>query len=60
MGAVYDSECGCIVEEFDHVCPWTGTAIGKKNMSAFKFFVSGICVLIVVDILLVVRVFGSD
>jgi len=54
LGAVYDTECQCIVEEFDHVCPWTGTAIGKGNMPAFKFFVSGICALIVLDIILVV------
>jgi len=51
-GAIYDDECGVIVEEFDHTCPWTGTAIGRKNMSAFKVFVGGLCALIVVDIIL--------
>lgn len=24
-GAKYDSECGVIVENYDHTCPWTGT-----------------------------------
>ena len=57
-GAVYDSECGAVVEEFDHVCPWTGTAIGRGNMPCFKVFVSGICVMIVVDVLLVTGLFA--
>jgi hypothetical protein len=51
-GSIYDSECGVVIEEFDHVCPWTGTAIGAKNMTAFKLFVSGICTMIVVDVIL--------
>eukprot|EP00520_Triparma_pacifica_P005101 CAMPEP_0118657624 /NCGR_PEP_ID=MMETSP0785-20121206/14121_1 /TAXON_ID=91992 /ORGANISM="Bolidomonas pacifica, Strain CCMP 1866" /LENGTH=84 /DNA_ID=CAMNT_0006550561 /DNA_START=146 /DNA_END=397 /DNA_ORIENTATION=- len=41
--AYYDDECGVVIEEFDHTCPWTGTGIGKKNMSAFKVFVTSVC-----------------
>jgi len=37
--ALYCRECQVLVEEMDHVCPWTGTAIGRKNMLAFKWFV---------------------
>ena len=37
--AKYDGDCAVIVDEFDHVCPWTGTAIGRKNMLAFRVFV---------------------
>lgn len=59
-GAIYDQECGCVVEEFDHTCPWTGTAIGKKNMPAFKCFVGGICGLIVFDIILISGVLVTD
>lgn len=31
-----------LIEDFDHLCPWTGTGIGGKNIAAFKFFV--VCV----------------
>mmetsp|Transcript_5990 Transcript_5990/g.9083 ORF Transcript_5990/g.9083 Transcript_5990/m.9083 type:complete len:242 (+) Transcript_5990:74-799(+) len=37
--ALYCRECQVLIEEMDHVCPWTGTAIGKRNMLAFKCFV---------------------
>jgi hypothetical protein len=26
------------MEDFDHVCPWTGTAIAKRNQLSFKIF----------------------
>jgi hypothetical protein len=51
-GAQYDDECKVVCREFDHVCPWTGTAIAEDNMTAFKCFVSGICGLIVLDAIL--------
>ena len=51
-GAVYDDECKVVCREFDHVCPWTGTAIAEDNMTAFKCFVSGICGLLVLDAVL--------
>lgn len=51
-GAVYDPDCGCVIEDYDHVCPWTGTAIGKRNMPAFQGFVAMILVCMVMDILL--------
>mmetsp|Transcript_21876 Transcript_21876/g.62345 ORF Transcript_21876/g.62345 Transcript_21876/m.62345 type:complete len:187 (-) Transcript_21876:277-837(-) len=36
--ARYDPECGVVVEGFDHTCPWTGTAIGSRNMFWFRIF----------------------
>jgi hypothetical protein len=50
--AFYDPECAVVIEEFDHTCPWTGTAIGKKNMMAFQCFVSLVCICLVMDVLL--------
>jgi len=41
-GAMYCRECKALIEDFDHLCPWTGTGIGGKNIAAFKFFV--VCV----------------
>ncbi|GAX19916.1 hypothetical protein FisN_1Lh615 [Fistulifera solaris] len=38
-GALYCRECGVLIQDYDHLCPWTGTSIGKKNMWAFKTFV---------------------
>lgn len=37
--ALYCRECQVLIEDYDHLCPWTGTGIGKKNMWAFKSFV---------------------
>ena len=51
-GAVYDQECGVVVEGFDHVCPWTGTAIGAKNMNWFQIFVGSVFSMIIVDVAL--------
>lgn len=51
-GAFYDPDCAVIVEGFDHTCPWTGTAIGKKNMLAFQFFVGLIFVCLIFDLML--------
>jgi DHHC palmitoyltransferase len=47
--AKYDSECAVVVEKFDHTCPWTGTAIGKKNMIWFKFFLSSIVINLILN-----------
>mmetsp|Transcript_16762 Transcript_16762/g.16748 ORF Transcript_16762/g.16748 Transcript_16762/m.16748 type:complete len:252 (+) Transcript_16762:402-1157(+) len=51
-GAWYDPDTAVIVEGFDHTCPWTGTAIGKKNMLAFQCFVTLIFVCLIFDIIL--------
>jgi palmitoyltransferase ZDHHC9/14/18 len=46
--AYYDSDTAVMVEEFDHTCPWTGTAIGKGNMFPFQCFVCLVFVCLVV------------
>mmetsp|Transcript_11503 Transcript_11503/g.23735 ORF Transcript_11503/g.23735 Transcript_11503/m.23735 type:complete len:321 (-) Transcript_11503:182-1144(-) len=51
-GAWYDTDTAVVVEGFDHTCPWTGTAIGKKNMCAFQCFVTLVFVCLVFDIVL--------
>jgi DHHC palmitoyltransferase len=45
--AKYDPECAVLIEHFDHTCPWTGTAIGRKNICWFRIFV----IFILIDIL---------
>jgi len=45
-GALYDSEARCVIEEIDHFCPWTGTVIGKGNLRCFRIFVSNLCILV--------------
>mmetsp|Transcript_9178 Transcript_9178/g.15394 ORF Transcript_9178/g.15394 Transcript_9178/m.15394 type:complete len:258 (-) Transcript_9178:72-845(-) len=44
-GALYCRECGVLIQDYDHLCPWTGTGIGKGNMVFFKIFVVGVNVL---------------
>lgn len=43
----FDTECQVVVEGFDHTCPWTGTAIGSRNMFWFKIFVSMVPIMLV-------------
>jgi len=38
---------------FDHTCPWTGTAIGKKNMPAFQAFIFFLFACLIMDIALI-------
>lgn len=56
-GAVYCSDCNCIIEEFDHTCPWTGTGIGKNNLSYFHCFTGSCCFLVCLVIFLCAMVF---
>ena len=50
--AYYDPDTGVVVEGFDHTCPWTGTAIGKKNYGAFCCFVALVFVCLILNIIL--------
>jgi len=50
--AVYDPDCAVVVEQFDHTCPWTGTAIGKRNMASFQLFVAMVFFCLIMDIIL--------
>ena len=52
--AKYDAECACVIAGFDHTCPWTGTAIGKKNMTTFKLFLAALLASLVMDVVLLV------
>jgi len=50
--AKYDRDCNCIIEEFDHTCPWTGTGIGKRNLRAFYCFVALVPICLIFNIIL--------
>ena len=39
--AMYCPESNAIIEGYDHVCCWTGTAIGARNWNAFTCFACG-------------------
>jgi len=53
-GALYCRECGVLIQDYDHLCPWTGTGIGRRNLMAFKLFVVGVNVLCYFSIILVI------
>lgn len=55
--STFDRDCGVVIEEFDHTCPWTGTGIGRLNMPYFTTFVSCVCICLIFDIMLLVGVF---
>lgn len=52
-GAMYCRECKVLIQDYDHLCPWTGTGIGKGNMLAFKIFVVMVNILCYLSIALV-------
>jgi hypothetical protein len=53
LHAKYDPDCGIVIEGFDHTCPWTGTAIGKKNMIWFRVFLVFVLATFVYDLVLI-------
>ena len=55
-GAKFDSETQTIVEQYDHTCPWVGTAIGRRNMPSFQRFLWFLGFMIAYDIALLVIV----
>jgi palmitoyltransferase ZDHHC9/14/18 len=59
LKALFSKECNVIVEEYDHTCPWTGTAIGRKNMKSFRIFLVSIAMLLIVDVVLAVYRFSA-
>jgi len=48
--ALYSRDCNAVIEGYDHTCPWTGTAIGAKNIGAFWLFVYSGYALFTVDV----------
>lgn len=50
--AKFDPEVQCIVNHFDHVCPWTSTAIGGGNILWFYMFIFFVFGTIMYDIIL--------
>lgn len=50
--ARFDPECQVVIEGFDHTCPWTGTAIGSRNMFWFRIFVTMVPVNIAFSVVL--------
>lgn len=44
-----------VVDEFDHTCPWTGTAIGSKNIRAFHAFIYSVYGLLICDVVAAVH-----
>jgi len=43
--ALYCRECKAVIQDFDHLCPWTGTGIGKGNMGCFRAFIVSVNIL---------------
>jgi hypothetical protein len=51
-GAYFDPDCAVVVVDFDHTCPWTGTAIGKGNMPYFQAFIVMLFICLIMDVIL--------
>ena len=47
-----DDHASALTPSNELSCPWTGTAIGEKNMMAFQAFVALVFVCLILDIVL--------
>mmetsp|Transcript_15829 Transcript_15829/g.43646 ORF Transcript_15829/g.43646 Transcript_15829/m.43646 type:complete len:334 (+) Transcript_15829:192-1193(+) len=56
--ARFDPESQCIIEDFDHVCPWVGTAIGQGNVFWFRWFIASLGITVMFDLMLLALSFG--
>ena len=50
--AKYDPLCAVMIDEYDHVCPWVGTAVGAGNMRWFTKFVTMVGVNLFLNVLM--------
>jgi hypothetical protein len=57
--AKYCKDCDVVILGYDHVCPWTGTGIGARNMENFVRFSQSICALVLYVVALVIFGFFS-
>ena len=51
--ARYCNDCAIMVENYDHTCPWTGTAIGKNNIASFQVFLCLTVIMVIFDAALI-------
>lgn len=54
LDARFDPETGVVVEDFDHTCPWTGTAIGERNIKYFRIFVPFVFISLIGNLVIIV------
>ena len=52
-GTIYCQECQVLIEDYNHFCPWSGTAIGKGNEPYFHAFLACLVASLVFDLVLV-------
>jgi hypothetical protein len=58
--AKFADDCGVLVDEYDHTCPWTGTAIGKGNIFYFYVFTSSLIPLLIFLVICVFVAMSKD
>ena len=51
--ARFDPETGVVIADFDHTCPWTGTAIGANNILWFRFFVPFVFISLISNLVII-------
>lgn len=54
LTAHFSADCNVLVDGYDHTCPWTGTAIGKRNIVCFYIFTYSIFPLLVLLLVCVI------
>mmetsp|Transcript_43289 Transcript_43289/g.97820 ORF Transcript_43289/g.97820 Transcript_43289/m.97820 type:complete len:177 (-) Transcript_43289:213-743(-) len=60
VSARFVEDCGVLVADYDHTCPWTGTAIGAGNIKWFYMFTGSLLPLIIFCVVCLVIAFHEN
>lgn len=52
-GTIFCQECQVLIEDYNHFCPWSGTAIGKGNEPFFHVFLTSLLASLVYDLVVI-------
>ena len=58
-GTIFCQECQVLVEDYNHFCPWSGTAIGRGNETFFNAFLAAVVASLAFDLVLIAIVLSD-
>jgi len=59
-GTIFCQECQILVEDYNHFCPWSGTAIGKGNERYFTAYLAAVVASLVFDLVVIALVLADE
>ena len=59
-GTIFCQECQVLVEDYNHFCPWSGTAIGRGNERYFTAYLAAVVASLVFDLVVIALVLADE